>query len=59
MQSTLTDEEKSILLKSAEIIDKLYDEMGDTISNNYPIYLEDLRDTLRGIAYEHTFEINE
>lgn len=56
---TLTDEEKSILLKSAEILDELYDEMGEAISNNYPVYLEDLRDTLRGIAYESTFEINE
>ena len=56
---TLTDEEKSILLKSAEIIDELYDEMGEVISNEYSIYLEDLRDTLKSIAYERTFEINE
>ena len=51
--------EQYILLKSAESIDELFDEMGDTVSNNYPVYLEDLRDTLRGIAYEGTFEINE
>lgn len=56
---TLTDEEKGVLLKSAEIIDELYDEMGEVISNEYSIYLEDLRDTLKSIAYERTFEINE
>lgn len=57
----LTDEEKGNLLKSAEILDELADTMGSVISADscYDIDLEDLRDTIKAIAYERIFEINE
>lgn len=57
----LTDEEKGVLLKSAEIIDELADVMGSVISTDgyCDIDLEDLRDTIKAIAYERIFEINE
>ena len=57
----LTDEEKDILLKSAEILDELTDAMGGVISASdyYDIDLEDLRDTIKAIAYERIFEISE
>lgn len=58
---TLTAEEKGVLLKSAEIIDELFDAMGEIISTaGYDdIDLGDLRDAIKAIAYEGTFEINE
>lgn len=57
----LTDEEKDDLLKSAKIIDELADAMGNVISADgyYDIDLEDLRDTIKAIAYECIFEISE
>lgn len=57
----LTDEERGTLLKSAEILDELNDTMGGAISiDGYcDIDLEDLRDTIKAIAYERIFEINE
>ena len=57
----LTDEERGTLLKSAEILDELNDTMGGVISiDGYcDIDLEDLRDTIKAIAYERIFEINE
>lgn len=57
----LTDEEKGILLKAAEICDELADEVGSIISTDayYDIDLEDLRDTVKAIAYERIFETNE
>lgn len=57
----LTDEEKGVLLKSAEILDELADVMDSVVSiDGYcDIDLEDLRDTIKAIAYERTFEINE
>ena len=57
----LTDEEKDILIKSAEILDELADAMGGVISASgyYDIDLEDLRDTIKAIVYERIFEISE
>ena len=57
----LTDEEADTLIKSAGILDGLADAMGGTISTDgyYDIDLEDLRDTIKAIAYERIFEINE
>ena len=57
----LTDEEQGVLLKSAGILDELADTMGSVISTDgyYDIDLEDLRDTIKAIAYERIFEINE
>ena len=57
----LTDGERDILLRSAEIIDELTDAMGGVISASgyYDIDLEDLRETIKAIAYERIFEISE
>lgn len=57
----LTDGEKNILLKSAEILDGLADAIGSVISADgyYDIDLEDVRDAIKAVAYEGTFEINE
>ena len=57
----LTEEERDALLKSAEILAELADGMGGTISTDgyYDIDLDDLRDTIKAIAYERIFEINE
>ena len=56
---TLTTEEQNILLKSAEFIDELIDTMGSVIYDAYNIDLEEVKDALKCIAYERTFEINE
>lgn len=57
----LTAEEQDILFKSAKIIDGLADAIGSVISTDgyCGIDLEDLRDTIKAISYECTFEINE
>lgn len=57
----LTDEEEDILFKSAKILDELSDVVGGVVSTDgyYDIDLEDLRDTIKAIAYERIFEINE
>ena len=57
----LTDEERDALFESAQILDELADAMGSVISTSryYDIDLEDLRDTIKAIAYERIFEINE
>lgn len=57
----LTDGERDILLRSAEILDELTDAMGGVISASdyYDIDLEDLRETIKAIAYERIFEISE
>ena len=57
----LTDEETDILIKSAEILNELADGMCGIVSTDgyYDIDLEDLRDTIKAIAYERIFEISE
>ena len=57
----LTEEERDDLLKSAKILDGLADAIGDVVSaaSYYDIDLADLRDTIKAIAYERIFEINE
>ena len=57
----LTEEEKDDLLRSAKILDELADGMGGVVSTDgyYDIDLEDLRDTIKAIAYERIFEISE